>query len=98
MLLHLGKDSVIPLKEVIAIIDKESAFKSETTKKFFDNAYKQGIIENVTDEVKTYILTDKVIYEKNVGKQARKSVIYTSNISSTTLKKRAGFVDGIMSI
>lgn len=98
MLLHLGKDSVIPLKEVIAIIDKESAFKSESTKKFFENAHEQGIIENVTDEVKTYILTDKMIYKKNALKKTRKSVIYTSNISSNTLKKRAGFVDGITSI
>lgn len=98
MLLHLGKDTVIPLKEVIAIIDKESAFKSETTKRFFDKAYEQGIIENVTDEVKTYILTDKIINKKDIGKQTRKSIIYTSNISSTTLKKRAGFVDEIISI
>lgn len=98
MLLHLGKDAVIPLRDVIAIIDKESAFKSETTKKFFEQAYQEGIIRNVTDEVKTYILTDKIINRKNIRKQTRKSIIYTSNISSTTLKKRAGFVDEITSI
>ncbi len=98
MLLHLGKDAVIPLKRVIAIIDKESAFKSEATKKFFEQAYEQGIIENITDEVKTYILTDRIIGKKNIGKQTTKSVIYTSNISSTTLKKRAGFIDEIKSI
>ncbi len=95
MLLHLGKDNVIPLRDIIAIIDKESAFKSDSTRSFFELAEKNGDIENTSKEVKTYILTDRIEKKKGAKKLKRKSIIYTSNISSNTLKKRAGFVDGI---
>lgn len=99
MLLHLGKDAVIPLRDVIAIIDKKSAFESDETKKFFENAKKNGDVEDITDnDIKTYILTDKVVSGANIDKKKRKSIIYTSNISSTTLKKRAGFIDSIISV
>lgn len=99
MLLHLGKDAVIPLRDVIAIIDKKSAFESSETKRFFENAKKNGDIEDITDgDVKTYILTEKVLKVRDIDNSKRKSIIYTSNISSTTLKKRAGFIENIISI
>lgn len=100
MLLHLGKDVVIPLRDIIAIIDKKSSFKSEYTQRFFERAAENEHIEHISDknDVKTYILTDRLERDKNSGKKIRKNIIYTSNISSSTLKKRAGFVDNIMSI
>lgn len=98
MLLHLGKDSVIPLKDIIAIIDKESAFKSEDTKKFFELVQKQGDIKNTTDKVKTYILTQKTEIEKKSRRKIKKTIIYTSNISSMTLKQRAGFMEDMTNI
>ena len=84
MLLHLGKDLVIPLKDIIAIIDKESAFKSEDTRQFFEQAEKRGTIKNTADKIKTYILTDKTIY--------------TSTISSMTLRQRAGFMEDMINV
>lgn len=99
MLLHLGKDAVIPLRDVIAIIDKKSAFESDETKSFFEDANKNGYVKDITDnDIKTYILTDKIVRGVNIDKSKKKHVIYTSNISSTTLKKRAGFVDNMISI
>lgn len=98
MLLHLGQDSVIPLKDVIAIIDRESAFESEDTKQFFELAEKNGDIKKITDTIKTYIITEKE--EKSKGKKGKikKNIIYTSNISSATLKQRAGFMDDLINI
>lgn len=98
MLLHLGKDSVIPLKDIIAIIDKDSSFKSEDTKKFFEKAQKEGIIKCTTDKTKTYIITEKTQVEKNSRKKIKKITVYTSNISSMTLKQRAGFMEGMANI
>ena len=99
MLLHLGKDAVVPLRDVIAIIDKKSAFESDETKRFFENANKDGRIEDTTEgDIKTYILTDKIRKTTDIDNNKRKSIIYTSNISSTTLKKRAGFIENIISI
>ncbi len=98
MLLHLGKESVIPLKEVIAIIDSKSAFKSDYTKSFFERAVKEGNMVNLTDEVKTYILTERIEKKKGNMKPTKKSIIYTSNISSTTLKKRSAFMDDMVNL
>lgn len=99
MLLHLGKDAVIPLRDVIAIIDKKSAFESEETKNFFKNAKKNGDLKDITDDnIKTYILADKIVKGVDIDKNKSKHVIYTSNISSTTLKKRAGFIDNMISV
>lgn len=98
MLLHLGKESVIPLKEVIAIIDSKTALKSDYTKNFFDRALKEGNLVNLTDEVKTYILTERIEKKRGNSKPIKKSIIYTSNISSTTLKKRSAFMDDMINL
>ncbi|MGF7060726.1 extracellular matrix regulator RemB [Brassicibacter mesophilus] len=96
MFLHLGKDFVIPLKDIIAIIDAETAFKSNDTREFFKIAEEEGFIHDIVkDGIKTYIITEKAEKDKNDGTEVRKSIIYSSNISSTTLYKRAGFIDNI---
>ncbi len=96
MFLHLGKDLVIPLKELIAIIDIESVIKSENTKNFLKVAEEEGFIYDVSeDNIKSYIITEKINKGKKSLTKVRKSVIYSSNISSKTLLKRAGFIDNI---
>ncbi len=90
MFLHLGKDIVIPIKDIIAIIDANTAFKSADTKEFFQIAKEEGFIHNIVDEgIKSYIITEKVEKDKSNLSDIRTSIIYSSNISSTTLAKRA---------
>ncbi|SDY89631.1 protein of unknown function [Proteiniborus ethanoligenes] len=96
MFLHLGKDYVIPLKDVIAIIDVESALKSEITKEFLEVAEEEDFIHDIAkEEIKSYVISEKVEKGKNNKYEIRKSKIYASNISSTTLFKRANFIDNI---
>lgn len=95
MFLHLGKNFVIPLKEVITIIDAESLI-SKDTKNFFKIAEEEGFIYNIVEEgIKSYIITEKNEKDKKSGENIRKSIIYCTNISSTTLYKRAGFIENI---
>ena len=95
MFLHLGKDLIIPINELIAIIDVESV-KSADTKNFFKIAEEEGFIYDISDNnVKSYIITEKIENNKEKTAKVRKSVIYSSNISSKTLLKRAGFADNI---
>lgn len=95
MFLHLGRDFVIPIKDVIAIIDAES-LQSKDTKTFFEIAEEEGFIYRIVDkDIKSYIITEKVEKSKSKGEKIRKSVIYTSNISSSTLYKRANFIKNI---
>lgn len=96
MFLHLGKDFVVPIKDIIAIIDAETALKSKDTKDFFQIAKEEGFIYSIVNEgIKSYVITEKVQKDKVNGSDIRTSIIYTSNISSATLSKRAGFTKNV---
>lgn len=89
MFLHIGGDFVVPIKNVIAILDLESTTLSKDTKDFLSIAEEEGFIESISDDIpKSFIITEI----------DKKSKIYLSPISSITLQKRAGFVDGISNI
>lgn len=76
MFLHLGADTVIPLSDVIAITDLK-AVRSSTNRKFITQMRdKKKIVDVSSNNPKSFIVTDKVVY--------------LSAISSLTLKKRAG--------
>ena len=86
MFLHLGGDVVIPLKDIISIMNIESSNKSSNTREFLKTAEDEGVIRKISeDEEKSFILTEK----------DKKTIIYLSPISSVTLYKRAGFIDDI---
>ena len=75
MFLHLGADTVIPLKEVIAIADLKET-KGSINKEFLTTMHEEQMIVDISGKnPKSFIITDKVVY--------------LSAISSLTLKKRA---------
>ncbi|VBB07474.1 Hypothetical protein LUCI_2723 [Lucifera butyrica] len=75
MFLHLGADTVIPLKNVILINDLK-AVRSKTNEEFIKNMRKQNRVSDVSEgNIKSFVVTDKNVY--------------LSAISSLTLKKRA---------
>ena len=89
MFLHIGGDVVIPMKDVIAILDIETTTLSGDTREFLKIAEEEGFIVTISDDMpKSFIITE-------VNK---KSKIYLSPISSVTLQKRTGFVKGIANI
>lgn len=78
MFLHLGADTVIPLRNVIAIFDLKvtgSAITNEYIKQIKDS---NKIIDISEQSAKSFVITDENIY--------------FSAISSQTLKKRAGYI------
>lgn len=79
MFLHIGKDKVIPTSEIIAIIDANSSKSSSEMKNFIKRHSENEYFNDVEDSyIKSYIITCK----------EEKTNIYTSNISSSTLRKR----------
>ncbi len=97
MFLHIGKNLIIPIKEIIAIIDAESILKSDDTKNFLKIADEEGFIYDVAEgNIKSYIITEKLEKSKENSSEIRRSVIYSSNISSKTLLSRADFIDNIV--
>lgn len=79
MFLHLGENIVVPIKDVIGIFDIESTMYSPDTSQFLRLAEEDGFVERITnDKPKSFIIAE-------VNK---KSKIYLSPISSSTLCKR----------
>ncbi len=77
MFLHIGNNKTIPLNEVIAIIDINSFYNSSELKYFIDNH--KCIFNEENNDIKSYIITWR----------EKETIIYTSNISSSTLLKRS---------
>ena len=81
MYLHLGGDTVIAMKDVIAIFDLDLTTTSKITREFLQVAEEEGFVINVSDDdlPKSYILTQN----------NNESRVYISPISAATLLKRA---------
>jgi hypothetical protein len=89
MFLHIGGDTVIPIKNIIAIMDLDKTTISKDTRDFLKIAEEEGFIETISDDLpKSFIITEI----------DKKSKIYLSPISSVTLQKRSGFVQNISNI
>lgn len=82
MFIHLGGDTLVNSKKIIAILNVESVLGANTSKEFLKTAQEEGFIANPDQkEYKSVIITDKDIY--------------LSPISSITLKKRASYIDSL---
>ncbi|APM37267.1 MULTISPECIES: extracellular matrix regulator RemB [Clostridium] len=80
MFLHLGENIVVPIKDVIGIFNVETSTYSSDTTQFLRMAEEDGFIQKITnDKPKSFIIAE-------VNK---KSKIYLSPISSSTLTKRS---------
>ena len=83
MFLHIGGDIVIPIKDIIAIFDMEKTTISKDTREFLKTAEEEGFIKSISEDIpKSFIVTET----------DKKSKIYLSPISSTTLQKRSKYV------
>ena len=81
MYVHIGKETIINTEDIIVILDIESLEKKENLEEVLQNLKISDNIKDVTDENrKSLIIVNK--NKKNVG--------YITNISTTTLGKRAG--------
>lgn len=83
MFLHLGKNVVVPIEDVIGIFDIETTMYSSDTSQFLRLAEEDGFVERITNEKpKSFVIAEV----------DKKSKIYLSPISSSTLQKRTKFV------
>ncbi len=80
MYVHLGGDTVVLQKDIIAIFDLELTTISKITREFLQVAEEEGFVVNVSEDLpKSYILTES----------DNESRVYISPISAATLLKRA---------
>lgn len=80
MYLHLGQEIVVKHRDVVGIFDLEKTTLSKATKDFLAQATKEGCVVTVSYEMpKSFV----VVLEDG------KNMVYISQISAATLKKRA---------
>ncbi len=85
MYIHLGQEKVVKTDEVIGIFDLESTTISKRTRDFLTKAEKKGEVITVSYELpKSFIVCSK--------KSDKKSTVYISQLSSSTLNKRSGMI------
>ncbi|RBP36152.1 extracellular matrix regulator RemB [Garciella nitratireducens] len=83
MLLHLGEDEMVLLKDIVAIINLEQDYIPKYTQEFLEIVEEKGLIKRISQNPKSFVLTEI----------DHKFFIYYSPISSSTLLKRMGFID-----
>ena len=82
MFLHLGENVTVPIKDIIGIFDLETTMYSADTSQFLRMAEEDGFVERITnDKPKSFVIAEV----------DKKSKIYLSPISSSTLTKRTDF-------
>ena len=80
MFLHLGENVVVPIKDIIGIFDMETTMYSSDTIQFLRMAEEDGFVERITkDKSKSFVIAEV----------DKKSKVYLSPISSSTLCKRS---------
>ncbi len=84
MYLHLGKDTVLKMSELIGFFDIETTSVSAKTREYLKKSEQKGQVTAVAEELpKTFVVC---------ATKRGENRIYLSQISPTTLKGRAGFL------
>lgn len=88
MYLHLGTDTMIRTKDILGIFDLDTSTISKRTRDTLRRAELEGRVVNVcADLPKSFVVMN-----------GKKPIIYISQISASTLKKRSGYIDDIKNI
>jgi hypothetical protein len=80
LILHLGEDAVVPMEDIIAIIDIKSAEKSAVNQEFLHIAKEEGFSRSISEDAPKSIILAEI---------NKKTVLLLSPISSATLLKRS---------
>lgn len=84
MFLHLGQDIVVRFSDIVGIFDMDNTTISKNTRNFLSRSERRKEVINVSYELpKSFILCS----------ENKKNKVYISQISSSTLQKRAELKD-----
>ena len=89
MYLHLGQNTVVRTASVVGIFDIENTSTSRLTRNYLNQAEKSGQVVNVSTELpKSFV----------VCREGKRTVVYISQISPATLKKRMGYLSELSNL
>ena len=88
MYIHLGNETLIKTDEIIGIFDLDSTTISKRSRDFLAKAEKKGEVITISyDLPKSFVVCAKP--------KSRKQKVFISQISSSTLLKRSGYIDSM---
>ena len=90
MYLHLGQDTVVTFDEIIGIFDLDTSTVSKITRDYLKRAEQAGKVVNVSTELPKSFTVCK--------DEKGNIIVYISQISSSTLLKRTGYIQGLSNI
>lgn len=91
MYLHLGKNTSVDTKDIIAILDLDNISIAKHSREFLRIAEEEGFVRSVTGDIPKSVVICEI---------DNRSIVYITNISSKTLAgrvKRRYFTHGKMS-
>lgn len=81
MYLHLGQETVVPMREIVGIFDIENTTVSKNTRTLLNQAQSNGCVITVGDDLpKSFVVCQT---------KDKLPVVYLSQLSCATLLKRA---------
>ena len=87
MYIHLGNNVMLPTSEIIGIFDLENTSISKKTRDFLSRAENEGRVITISyDLPRSFVVA---------GKNFDDAKVYISQISSSTLLKRTGYIDSL---
>lgn len=79
MYISIGGDMAVRDQSIIGIFDLDGCSMSQKTMEYLQNAEKNGVLLNVTEDIpKTFLITEEYGMEK----------VYFTQLSAATLEKR----------
>ena len=84
MFLHIGNDVAVYMKEVIAVLDMETATTMKESREFLKMCEEEGFLYTIApgELPKSIIITE----------EDGNNFVYVSPISASTIRKRSSFV------
>jgi len=80
MYLHLGMDTVVADRDIVAIFDADNATASKITRDFLSGAQRAGELRDISGDLpKSFILCER----------GGRRVVYLSQLNAQTLLKRS---------
>ncbi len=79
--LHIGQNAMIPEKRIIGIFDLDITSQSKRTREFLEKAEREGVLEQVTEDITKSILAFDHPYHRQI--------VFISQLNTQTLQKRS---------
>ncbi len=88
MFLHLGENTVVYKKDIVAILNAKSTLGSKINREFLRTCEEEGFIDGITNNnLRSFVIVGTV-----ENRTVHRTKIYCSSISALTLQKRANFI------